>query len=357
MADSDPKDDDFDRVVLITVDSLRADFMDRYSALYGGVWIPAVAPATATPQSHASLFTGLRVGEHGVRKGGDTLRTDDLLSGSHSIAFSSITKIKQMTGESALIKGIETDSRTEQSFVNLSDPDLRRTSGTDQICAPEFDHDYISAIREHELTFLHDMVVHSSSPEYSVPWGWTADRDSVRENRQRYRRDVDLSLSAHRRLLSELRDAGLLSSTLFVLVSDHGQLLGEYGEHGHARVSPYAGASIVPVGFALPGGTLPDELGTSDLARLIDVAPTLATMMDYAGLRIDGFSHSPDGVDMLETDATAPDTGYIRSASPLGLYRSGRRLDPVTWPRTGRERRFDTVSASIRPDSTGDLPD
>lgn len=90
-------------------------------------------------------------------------------------------------------------------------------------------------------------------------------------------RETDTALAA---LVEFLRDAGLLDTTLIVVVGDHGEAFGEHGLHGHAT-GLWDENLRVPLVFLNPrlfaGGQRADLL-----AGLVDVAPTIADLFGLA---------------------------------------------------------------------------
>ena len=83
-----------------------------------------------------------------------------------------------------------------------------------------------------------------------------------------------------RRVLEQMETKGYLKNYLCVVTADHGQLLGENGNFGHARGMGY-GAIRIPILF-LGSAELPVFLN-SDFAVQLDIAPTI---VDLAGLQI-----------------------------------------------------------------------
>ena len=77
-------------------------------------------------------------------------------------------------------------------------------------------------------------------------------------------------------LLQELKDRGVYDKAVIVLLSDHGEGLGEHGEAEHG-IFLYREALQVPLLLKLPGASLG---GTSVAApaQLVDVAPTLLAL-------------------------------------------------------------------------------
>ena len=84
----DPLIDERPSVILIVIDTLRADAVSSYGAVEdttphldelagrGVRYELAFAPAPWTGPSHASLFTGLRVDQHGLGLDGNSILSD-----------------------------------------------------------------------------------------------------------------------------------------------------------------------------------------------------------------------------------------------------------------------------------------
>jgi choline-sulfatase len=108
--------------------------------------------------------------------------------------------------------------------------------------------------------------------------------------------------------LAELKRLGIYDRAIVVLLSDHGEGLGEHGEQQHG-IFLYRETLQVPLMVKLPGSRRADETVARPVA-LADVAPTLAAL---AGLRVpegDG-PGAMDGLSLL-----APD--------PRGMEREGQ---------------------------------
>ncbi len=78
------------------------------------------------------------------------------------------------------------------------------------------------------------------------------------------------------RLLGALDELGLAESTLVVLTSDHGEEILEHGKVSHQQ--PFDETARVPLVFAGPG--LPRRERRSDLVELVDVMPTVLSVLD-----------------------------------------------------------------------------
>jgi arylsulfatase A-like enzyme/Tfp pilus assembly protein PilF len=117
------------------------------------------------------------------------------------------------------------------------------------------------------------------------------------------------------RLIRGLRERGLLSNTLIVLTSDHGEGLGGHGEMTHAYYV-YEGTLRVPLIYSMPG-RLPEGMVSQDLARLTDVLPTI---LDLLGLES---RHHPEieGTSLYPfSERNGVDFSYFESAMTYLMF-------------------------------------
>ncbi len=93
------------------------------------------------------------------------------------------------------------------------------------------------------------------------------------------------------RLTQALRSSGLGEDTIVILVSDHGEMLGERGLW--YKMSFFEGASRVPLVVANPGRFAPRRVAAS--VSLIDLLPTLVDLAgdEAGGASVDGRSLGP----------------------------------------------------------------
>ena len=80
------------------------------------------------------------------------------------------------------------------------------------------------------------------------------------------------------RLLAGLRERGLAESTLVVFTADHGEDLYEHNRYFFHSPSMYSSSLHVPLVLSWPG-TLPAGTRTDHLASLVDVAPTVLSLL------------------------------------------------------------------------------
>jgi len=266
-------------IVLVSIDTLRADHLPAYG--YRQVATPAIdalrrdgvlfarayAPVPLTFPSHASLLTGLLPGEHGVRDNtGYTLDAKGLpylprqlrAAGYATGAAVSALVLARGTG---LAEGFDVyeDSFTWQAGTLLGQ--VQRPGG-----------ETLAAVRPWLrargtgpfFLFLHLYEPHSP---YAPPEPYAS----------RYPRPYDGEIAAADaivgELVAELRAIGAYDRALVLLLSDHGEGLGDHGEQEHG-ILLYREALQVPLVLKLPGARAAGATVETPV-QLLDVPPTL----------------------------------------------------------------------------------
>lgn len=272
-------------VVLITIDTLRADHVGAYGdrdaatpvldelAARGVRFVHAVAHVPLTLPSHASLLTGLTPLAHGVRNNSGsllgptipTLAEQFRAAGYRTAAFVSGFPLHRRFG---LARGFDV---YDDRFLRSDDPtrapyDERRADRT--LAAA------IAWVRQSQEQGTRPFLV----------WIHFFDPHAPYEPPEPYRtrfsdRPYDGEIAFVDEQIGRLLDSGLLGrNTIVAVTSDHGEGLGEHGEPTHG-VFIYESTIRVPLVFAGPG--IPARADAASLARIIDIAPTL---LDLAGL-------------------------------------------------------------------------
>ncbi|MCD4749699.1 MAG: sulfatase-like hydrolase/transferase, partial [Thermoanaerobaculales bacterium] len=103
---------------------------------------------------------------------------------------------------------------------------------------------------------------------------------SLNEVRKRYRLEVEAVDAAIGHLLDQLKARGHTENAIIVIVSDHGEGIGDHGLIGHIE-QLYDSLVRVPLIIWSPG-RVPEGLRIQESVSLIDLAPTLA---ELAGVR------------------------------------------------------------------------
>jgi arylsulfatase A-like enzyme/Tfp pilus assembly protein PilF len=302
-------------VVLITIDTLRADRLPAYGYAAGstpaldrlareGVLFESVySPTPQTLPAHASLFTGLLPSRHGVRDnigftlgtGPRTLAQRFQAAGFATGAAVSAWVLRAPTG---IGRGFDAfDDRMEIEGGSEALASAQRDGGA----AVESLARWLDAQGGRRFfAFLHLYEPHT-------PWAPPAAHARFAHP---YDGEVAYADELVGRFLDALRSKGLLDRAIVAVTSDHGEGLGDHGEEEHGMFL-YREAVHVPLILRLPGGA---RGGTrvKGTAALLDVAPTLLALAGLPADAMDGSSLAT----ALATGRTASRPAYSETLYP-----------------------------------------
>lgn len=285
-------------VVLITVDTLRADHLSSYGyhlrtspamdklAEDGIRFERAYTPIPMTGPSHFSMFTGRYPQEHGARINGvslpdnskwltipQVLRRFGYTSGAFVSAWPLIGRLTQL--HRSFDHYDEELERSYQVFHSMR--------WAEDVTRPALR--WLDENKDKDKLFL---WVHYFDPHepYNLRKEF-ADPEQVRDpdpaiagyseevqNRiVRYDSEIGYADSHIRRLLDRIDKLGMRDNTLVALLSDHGEGLGEHGFVGHGRWL-FESTVRVPWIMRLPGTIKPGSVVAESVSTL-DLAPTL----------------------------------------------------------------------------------
>ena len=269
-------------LVLVSIDTLRADHLPAYG--YRRVETPAIDALAAdgvlfehawahSPQtlpSHASLFTGRLPFEHGVRDNlgfalrpsGSTLAGLLRTSGFATGGFVSAYVMREETGVG---QGFEVyDDRLPASSPEVAMGEVQR-GGADTLAAAERWLDTVRSPRF--FLFLHLYEPHTP---YAPP---------ARYGRyEPYDGEIAYSDELVGRLVASLKRRSLYDPALIILLSDHGEGLGDHGEMEHG-IFLYSETIRVPLIIKRPSQASAGRR-VVDAVQHIDLLPTV---LDLAG--------------------------------------------------------------------------
>ncbi len=271
-------------IVLVSIDTLRADRLPAYG--YDGVATPAIDRLAAdgvlferayshSPQTlpaHVSLFTGRLPFEHGVRDnlgfavGPEQPLLPELLAplGYRSAAFVSSYVLRKEVG---LARGFaHYDDRLPAAAPDAPSVSVQRDGG-DSLDAAERWLDGLGGADARLFLFLHLYEPHTP---YAPPARFA--------HYAPYDGEIAYADEIVGRLLDGLRARDLYDEALIVLLSDHGEGLGDHGEDEHG-IFLYDEAIRVPLVVKLPAGRGAGRR-VSVPVQHIDLLPTL---LDLAG--------------------------------------------------------------------------
>lgn len=308
-------------VLLITIDTLRADHLGCYGARTVATpnldrlaeesvrfeWV--VSPAPLTLPTHASLLTSVYPTYHGVRD------NSGFVLGQEQLTLAEVLRERgYRTG--AFVGAFVLDARfgLDQGFdVYRSDFPL---SGRETI-APGLIQKRAEEVAAAALEWL-DRPGRFERPFFC--WIHFYDPHAPYEPpepfRSRYRGDlysgevayVDQVLGD---LFRELRARGWWDDTTVIVTSDHGESLGEHGEETHGFFV-YEACQRVPLLWKTPDKRVtPKTVG--GLVRLIDVAPTL---LQELGIRVPAVFQGRGLWGSLRQGRVPPQVAYAETYYP-----------------------------------------
>ena len=279
-------------IVLITVDTLRADRLGSYGSARGltpaldrfaqaaARFTAAVTQAPITLPAHATILTGLHPPRHGVR-------TND----GFRLAATVPTVAEALHGRNyataAFIGGypLQASSGLSRGFDRYDDEFLRK-AGTIERPADDVVDAALGWIDQHRsepfFAWLHLFDPHSP---YTPPAAFAAAHADAP-----YDGEIAYTDAAIGRFFDRLRQLDLFVRATVIVVADHGESLGEHGERTHGTFL-YDATVRVPLLVKLPDSTN---------ARVVDVpvetsdlAPTIAAMAGATVGSVDGHSLLP----------------------------------------------------------------
>jgi choline-sulfatase len=308
-------------VLLITVDTLRADYLSCYGgkavptpnmdalASRGVLFAQAFAQVPLTAPSHACILTGTYPPVHKLRDNGGfildsgvpTLATITQQAGLETAAFVAAAVLDHYYG-------------LNRGFNNYVDEmTTKRGKGALPGVVPEVRAEIIT---RRALNWLDTQLQHGigKTPQRNfLLWVHYYDPhfpyDPPPPYRTRYAKNLYGGEVAYAdaqvgRLLKGLAERGLQERTLIVLLGDHGESLGEHGEYTHG-VFLYDSTLHIPLVVAGPGVAV-NKIVTQQV-RTIDVMPTILELLGLpAGEKAQGVSLAPaltQGKDVPANDA------------------------------------------------------
>ncbi len=280
-------------VILVSIDTLRSDRLPAYG--YDGIETPhfdrfaadailferAYSHYPLTLPSHVTLFTGQLPPRHGVRDNrgyrlGDELPTlASVLAGAgyETAGVVSSAVLRRQTGVG---RGF---ARFEDTLVGSRQESLRifpQRPGEQSIAIAL---EWLEGLApDHPLfLFLHLFEPHTP---YEAPERFASRVVDPYDAEVAY---VDEVVEV---FLDGLRKRGIYEESLIILLSDHGEGLGDHGESEHGLLL-YRESLQVPLMIKLPHGRRAGERWTTPVA-LVDIMPTVLDLLDLPTAGLEG---------------------------------------------------------------------
>jgi len=322
---SDTADAGLPDVLLVTLDTTRADALGCYGgaastptldalASAGARCTTAVAPVPLTLPSHASLLTGLYPPGHGARHNGRFRVPADVQTLAEQLAARGY-RTAAVVGAAVLDRLYGLDQGFEE-YLDLGGDGTRTTGASDPAERPadEVSSLALSLLRRFPEDRPLFLWVHYFDPHapYAPPEPFaSAWRDRPYLGEVSY---VDTALGRLFAGWDRLRSG---MARIVVVAGDHGESLGEHGEATHG-LTLFEGALRVPLLFAMPG-SIPAGLEIGELVELVDVVPTILDLVGTASLPASQPSHGRSLAARLR-DGAAPPAQDERAAYLETLY-------------------------------------
>jgi choline-sulfatase len=279
-------------IILVTVDTLRADRLGAYGSSKGltpaldrlaqnaARFTAAVTQVPLTLPAHATILTGLHPAKHGIRTN-DGFR---LPPGVPTLA-EALRSRGYATG--AFIGGapLQASFGLARGFDRYDD-DFLRAAGAVERPADDVVRAAAAWIDQHRsrpfFAWLHLFDPHSP---YTPPAPFAAAHAGAP-----YDGEVAYADAAIGRLFEQLQRSNLFSPAAIIVVADHGESLGEHGERTHGTFL-YDATVRVPLFVKLPGATAAPVVTVP--VETADLAPTIASIAGADLGAVDGQSLLP----------------------------------------------------------------
>ncbi len=307
-------------ILLVTIDTLRADHVGAYGdeqaetpvldglAARGARFETAIAPAPLTLPSHASILSGLYPPRHGVRHNGifrvepDTPTLPRVVddAGYETAAFVGAAVLDREFG---LARGFDRydDDVTGDRASSTGFPERRASAVTDAAIS------WLSAVDAPYFLWVHYYDPHA---DYAPPEPWASRfRERPYAGEIAY---VDAQLGRLLEAIAARRDG---AETIIAVTSDHGEGLGAQGEADHSYLV-YDAHLRVPLIVAGPG------IAPARHADVVSAASLAPTLLGLAGLPPLPATDVPDLSGLLRGTAAASE-GWAYAESLAGRLDHG----------------------------------
>ena len=285
-------------VLLISIDTCRPDYLSCYGyrqpttpnidavAAEACLFENAISPVPITLPGHATMMTGTNPPYHGIHDNGRyqldpaNITLAEMVK-PRGFATAAVVGAFVLNRQFALDQGFDTyDDYFDNELAPVDIPERR---------AEEVSGHAIDWIQRHHrdrfFLFVHYYDPHQS---YGPPEPFKS--KFAGDDKMRYAGEIAYVDHHIGRLINRLKQLSLYDSTLIIITSDHGEMLGEHDELTHGFFV-YQSALKVPLIVKLPGRNAGHRV--SELVGLVDLVPTVCSAL--------GIDRPPavQGVDLL----------------------------------------------------------
>ena len=282
------KNPQVENIMLFVSDSLRWDYTPK-SVMSQGITFKTISSGTFTAVSFPSIVTGLYPQHHGVHTFRDRLSKD----------------IRNLLN----LQGYNSSLWTENTWIGFDPPE---SSPLHQL----LQHKNRVSLEELEPPFIYL----ENEKGGHCPYGWSFMdmeyeefdcisffRDYGKKGeealRKKYQEGIERSVKEFEKRMQVINKRGLADNTLVIFLSDHGELLGEYGGViGHQSLTAPE-VVYVPTIFIHPDLPKGRNFEKEGVFRHVDLYPTICDLLNR------NKSRKTDGVSLFNIKKL-PDIGY-----------------------------------------------
>jgi len=330
-------------VILISIDTCRADHLGCYGyprritpnidalAEESVVFENAMCSVPITLPSHTTMLTGTTPLYHGVHDNAtyrvaEYNRTIAQILRERGYRTGAIVSGTVLDSAYGLARGFDSYQDNMGAGPAGSRPVSRPAGATTQLAVNWLDE------HKDEKFFL---FLHYFDPHF--PYEPPPPFSSLFRNNL-YAGEIAYTDSCIGVVIEKLKRLGLYDSTLLIITSDHGEMLGEHSEKTHSYFI-YQSAIHVPLIFRLPGRSR--QLRISGNVGLIDIAPTICALV---GIEIPSVMQGRDLSDWLRKGRATQQKRYIYCES---LVPTMYRCNPLLGVVSGRYKYIGTTRSEL----------
>jgi arylsulfatase A-like enzyme/Flp pilus assembly protein TadD len=310
-------------VILITIDTVRADRLGCYGAKNiqtptldalgrdGIVFERAISQVPLTWPSHAAILTGLYPFQNGVQDfTGQPLdarfRSVTQAFKAHGYATGAVVSAFVLDRSWGLARGFDfyDDAFPAEAFAH------RDLGLVDRRAGESVDHALSWLKKNPHRPFFFWLHLYDPHSPYDPP-------EPYRSQYQGHLYDGEIAYADHElgRLITWLKRNQLYDPSLIVFLSDHGESLGEHGEHEHGFFV-YNATVHIPLIVKLPAGS---GVRPGRVSRPVETTAVAPTLMRAAGIH-DAMEQQFSSQRLLQNDAPLDDAAYSETFYPFSSF-------------------------------------
>lgn len=310
-------------VILITIDTVRADHLGCYGntnirtptldalARDGVIFERAVSQVPLTWPSHAVILTGMYPFQNGVQDfTGQPLearfRSVAQAFKQHGYATGAVVSAFVLDRSWGLARGFDfyDDAFAPEAFVN------RDLGLVDRRAGESVDRALAWLKKNPRRPFFFWLHLYDPHSPYDPP-------EPFRSQYQGHEYDGEIAYADRElgRVIAWLKRSQLYDSSMILLLSDHGESLGEHGEHEHGFFV-YNATVHVPLIVKPPAGS---GIRPGRVVRPVETTAVAATLLEASGIH-DGMGGQLQSKGLLDANSAADDAAYSETFYPFSSF-------------------------------------